>query len=255
MIEDEHFEDIVSPIFECQLFKPISNVFIEKIDSEIAKITGITSGTSYEKLQEDTNASATLKQILNAVKELDTTNLNLQSIGQILTILQENAKTQGAFEETFLNFIWYLTGDNLANFKTEGHQPFDQAQTIKEYLKSGTLGTPGTKEFYCNVSFTEKFAEIQKAKEFGEKLKDLPEFNVENAEEFKNKLQESVSGLETQEVVDILEEDLAGFVNKEELNGKLGENKDLVKSAIGEAFKDEQQAIGEAFIKFLGLDA
>ncbi len=256
LIDEESFDRLVSPIFASELFKPMSEVFIEKIDTEIAKITGLTSGTEYAKLQTDATAAATLQSILKEVKNLDTSNLDLQKIGEILTILQANAKNEGVFEKTFYNFIWYLTGDNLCGFDVEGLTPFEQHDAIKTYLAKDAAGLEG-KTLYNNISFIDKFIQIEKAKEFGEKfaseMQNVPQISgLEDAPKLKTALENAVEGFATEEVVTALEE-LGSFVDKKELTDKIGENQEIVKGAIEQTFEDNTQ-LKDAFLKFLGLN-
>lgn len=255
LIDDESFAEIISPIFACELFRPMSEVFIEKIDTEIAKITGLTSGTEYAKLQTDATAAATLQAILKEVKNIDTANLDLNKIGDILTILQANAKNEGVFEKTFYNFIWYLTGDNLCGFDVTELTPFEQHETIKTYLAKDAAGLEG-KTLYNNISFTDKFAQIEKAKEFGEtlaeKLQNFGTVDVRNAQEFASALLDAVNGFENQDVVNALE-NLEGFVDKNSLQQKIGQNGQYVKLAIQEVFSGEKEDVGNAFLSFLGI--
>ncbi len=255
LLNDENFAGIVSPVFAFELLKPMSEVFVETIDAEIQKVTGLTSGTTYEDLAKDTNAASTMKQLLDAVKGLGGEDLDLQAVGNILDSLKDNAKAHGVFEKTFFNFIWYLTGDNLCEFKVGEKHPIDHHETIKSYLINDASAT---KELYLNISFADKFAEIEKAKDFGEKLaqnlQDIQSVTAENAQQFAQALTNAVEGFEDKDVVNALQ-NLEGFVDKESLKNKIGEDPTItaaVEGAIESVFSDKQD-VANAFLSFLGL--
>ncbi len=254
LLKDENFENILSPVFETELFQPLGQMFLDNIDSAVNGITKLSAKSTYKV---DKTAAQALKALLGKVKALNGEDLDLKSVGQILDILKENAKADGVFNTVFCNFIWYLTGDNIGELSVDGQSPIDIKDKVAEYLKK-EYTDEDLRAFYLEVSYTEKFKEIANAKQLGDNilknLQSVPEIDsLETAQQFVDALESSLEGLSDQEVVDALN-NLGDFVDKDTILGKFEGNDQVVKEALGSAFGGNE-TLQNAFKNFLWPEA
>lgn len=149
LLKDMTAKNVVSKLFEVvfdsQMFKPLTNTMFTEIDKAIEGITGVAQTTDTTVLQE-TKASViqSITQILDFALNLDlnSNEIQIQSMGKVLDVLKQNAKSHtnetgkfdGVFNETFVNLIWFLTGDSIDGRSFEGKNPISYAGDVKKYL-------------------------------------------------------------------------------------------------------------------------
>ncbi len=123
---DDAFTNILTPIFKSSLFSPLVESVFEEIDNQIFSLTGVNPQTSLDNLKStiegDSGVIETLKSLLETtLNEENMSEISLSTVGKILDILQNNAKSSGnegnydgVFNNIFVNLVWYLTGDDIS---------------------------------------------------------------------------------------------------------------------------------------------
>ena len=173
---------LLNPVVESKMLSPLVNTIFKEIDNAVESLTGVAQTTN------TTNLKETKQETISAIVKIMDFALNLQAdetldlgkIGAVLDVLKENAKAHstegkfdGVFNETFVNLIWYMTGDSvdgrtLPPEPAEGQEaakPNENAKTIKDYLavKPDDGTNPATfSGYYAFESYEKAMADVQK---------------------------------------------------------------------------------------------
>ena len=202
------FESALAPIFTAVSFEGLTKDIFNNVDTSIGNITGIKPTTSLENLSSTKeNTISTIKTLLKIT--LNSENLTLQEMGQILDALKVNAYNtgtkDGVLNEVFANIIWYMTGDDITGTgKFSSGTPNENAKDVKAYLE---------------VSASDNFVGYYTYESYEDAMKKLDE-TIDFATSLNNKL----SGITLAD--DTIADYVAGFKSAlDELTGKTEEEK------------------------------
>ena len=189
-------ENILTLLFENNMYSPLHEKIFPQIDSELGGITGVTPTTDYSNIAEKSDTYIeVIKALLDVINDesmnSDKITDKLPIIGKVLDTLKVSAES-GVFDDVFVNIIWYLTGDVIdsntiydsLNPDSEGMpNPNSEYERIKEYLGVTEVATG----YYEIASYEEIMNEIVSVIELANRLStDLGEIDIESPEGVSN---------------------------------------------------------------------
>lgn len=252
LANDKNFEEIFEPIFNSSLFKGLCKTIITNIDDSVAELTGFNPNTEVEKIKLAGTAKDMQTLLQTILNFHDMSKLSMEEVGQILSVLQANAKAEGLFDRVFANIIWYMTGEELLP-NTAGTTAHADCEKVKAYLGAETKAD----YFDVNkINFVEKFKTIDIAIKMGSKLvegvKDILPTDEATAQQFVDSIKEVVDEYTLQEVnvAEVLT-DLSNFIDGAELKKNLQEGTDEIISEKIDANFDVE--VADALKNLLGL--
>ncbi len=196
MQEKNVIENILTLLFENNMYSPLHEKIFPQIDSELGGITGVTPTTDYSNIAEKSDTYIeVIKALLDVINDesmnSDKITDKLTVIGKVLDTLKVSAES-GVFDDVFVNIIWYLTGDVIdsntiydsINPDSEGMpNPNSEYERIKEYLGVTEVSTG----YYEIASYEEIMNEIVSVIELANRLStDLGEIDIESPEGVSN---------------------------------------------------------------------
>lgn len=178
MQEKNVIDNILTLLFENNMYSPLHEKIFPQIDNELGAITGVTPTTDYSNIGEKSDAYIkVIKALLDVINDESMNSEEITDklpvIGKVLDTLKVSADS-GVFDDVFVNIIWYLTGDvidenpiyttkpdseNLPNPNTEYAR-------IKEYLGVEDVTTG----YYEIASYESVMNEIVEVIELADKL-------------------------------------------------------------------------------------
>ena len=188
MQEKNVIDNILTLLFENNMYSPLHEKIFPQIDSELGGITGVTPTTDYGNIAEKSDTYIeVIKALLEAINDesmnSDKITDKLPVIGKVLDTLKVSAES-GVFDDVFVNIIWYLTGDVIDNNPIYvGQQANSEYERIKEYLGVTEVATG----YYEIASYEEIMNEIVSVIELADRLStDLGEIDIESPEGVSN---------------------------------------------------------------------
>ncbi len=188
MQEKNVIDNILTLLFENNMYSPLHEKIFPQIDSELGGITGVTPTTDYSNIAEKSDTYIeVIKALLDVINDesmnSDKITDKLPVIGKVLDTLKVSAES-GVFDDVFVNIIWYLTGDVIDNNPIYvGQQANSEYERIKEYLGVTEVSTG----YYEIASYEEIMNEIVSVIELADRLStDLGEIDIENPEGVSN---------------------------------------------------------------------
>ncbi len=188
MQEKNVIYNILTLLFENNMYSPLHEKIFPQIDSELGGITGVTPTTDYGNIAERSDTYIeVIKALLEAINDesmnSDKITDKLPVIGKVLDTLKVSAES-GVFDDVFVNIIWYLTGDVIdENPIYVGQQANSEYERIKEYLGVTEVATG----YYEIASYEEIMNEIVSVIELADRLStDLGEIDIESPEGVSN---------------------------------------------------------------------
>ena len=264
-------ENILTLLFENNMYSPLYGKIFPQIDSELGGITGVTPTTDYSNIAEKSDTYIeVIKALLDVINDesmnSDKITDKLPIIGKVLDTLKVSAES-GVFDDVFVNIIWYLTGDvidenpiytskpdseNLPNPNTEYAR-------IKEYLGVEDVTTG----YYEIASYESVMNEIVEVIELADKLNtnlgSIELNNLESVSSFVTTLKQTIDELYSEDVASATK--VIGNASKltnDLLTGdEVSEYGDAIASAIDIAFEsdvsDENRELANAIKTLLGV--
>ena len=271
MQEKNVIDNILTLLFENNMYSPLYGKLFPQIDSELGGITGVTPTTDYSNIAEKSDTYIeVIKALLEAINDesmnSDKITDKLPVIGKVLDTLKVSAES-GVFDDVFVNIIWYLTGDvidenpiyttkpdseNLPNPNTEYAR-------IKEYLGVEDVTTG----YYEIASYESVMNEIVEVIELADKLNtNLGSIELNSSESvssFVATFKQTIDGLYGEDVASATK--VIGNASKlanDLLTGdEVSEYGGEIASAIDNAFKsdvsDENRELANAIKALLGV--
>lgn len=257
-------ENILTLLFENNMYSPLYGKLFPQIDSELGGITGVTPTTDYNNIAEKSDTYIeVIKALLDVINDEsmngDKITDKLPVIGKVLDTLKVSAES-GVFDDVFVNIIWYLTGDVIdENPIYVGQQANSEYERIKEYLGVTEVATG----YYEIASYEEIMNEIVSVIELADRLStDLGEIDIENPEgvsNFVSTFKQTIDELYGDDITSAIE--VIGNASKlanDLLTGdEVSEYGDAIASAIDTAFEsdvsDENRELANAIKTLLGV--
>ena len=257
-------ENILTLLFENNMYSPLYGKFFPQIDSELGGITGVTPTTDYNNIAEKSDTYIeVIKALLDVINDEsmngDKITDKLPVIGKVLDTLKVSAES-GVFDDVFVNIIWYLTGDVIdENPIYVGQQANSEYERIKEYLGVTEVATG----YYEIASYEEIMNEIVSVIELADRLStDLGEKDIENPEgvsNFVSTFKQTIDELYGDDITSATK--VIGNASKltnDLLTGdEVSEYGDAIASAIDIAFEsdvsDENRELANAIKTLLGV--
>lgn len=264
-------ENILTLLFENNMYSPLYGKLFPQIDSELGGITGVTPTTDYNNIAEKSDTYIeVIKALLDVINDEsmngDKITDKLPVIGKVLDTLKVSAES-GVFDDVFVNIIWYLTGDvidenpiytskpdseNLPNPNTEYAR-------IKEYLGVEDV-TTGYYEIASYESVMNEIVEvIELADKLNTNLSSIELNSLESVSSFVATLKQTIDELYGEDVASATK--VIGNASKltnDLLTGdEVSEYGDAIASAIDIAFEsdvsDENRELANAIKTLLGV--
>ena len=266
MISNDTLADTLDPVFSSTAFEGLTNQIFDSIDSAIESITKVKPETKLDNLK-DTKANVidTIKEILGTINTEG--ELSLEQLGSVLDTLKTNAynggSKDGVFNEIFANLVWYITGDNITEDKSNYNASYD-ADPENDFFKDvkGYLAVENSDDYYTVESYAQIMAELDQVVNFATTLSNNLSgitLDAEHAQQFVEAIQTSIDSLagtdETNaQMLANVKKLLDGNSEREEIfdSAKIEENKDAINLAIDQVFKDAQQT-AQALKTLLGI--
>ncbi len=257
-------ENILTLLFENNMYSPLYGKLFPQIDNELGGITGVTPTTDYSNIAEKSDAYIeVIKALLDVINDesmnSDKITDKLPVIGKVLDTLKVSAES-GVFDDVFVNIIWYLTGDVIdENPIYVGQQANSEYERIKEYLGVTEVATG----YYEIASYEEIMNEIVSVIELADRLStDLGEIDIENPEgvsNFVSTFKQTIDELYGDDITSATK--VIGNASKltnDLLTGdEVSEYGDAIASAIDIAFEsdvsDENRELANAIKTLLGV--
>lgn len=257
-------ENILTLLFENNMYSPLYGKLFPQIDSELGGITGVTPTTDYNNIAEKSDKYIeVIKALLDVINDEsmngDKITDKLPVIGKVLDTLKVSAES-GVFDDVFVNIIWYLTGDVIdENPIYVGQQANSEYERIKEYLGVTEVATG----YYEIASYEEIMNEIVSVIELADRLStDLGEIDIENPEgvsNFVSTFKQTIDELYGDDITSATK--VIGNASKltnDLLTGdEVSEYGDAIASAIDIAFEsdvsDENRELANAIKTLLGV--
>ncbi len=257
-------ENILTLLFENNMYSPLYGKLFPQIDSELGGITGVTPTTDYNNIAEKSDTYIeVIKALLDVINDEsmngDKITDKLPVIGKVLDTLKVSAES-GVFDDVFVNIIWYLTGDVIdENPIYVGQQANSEYERIKEYLGVTEVATG----YYEIASYEEIMNEIVSVIELADRLStDLGEIDIENPEgvsNFVSTFKQTIDELYGDDITSATK--VIGNASKltnDLLTGdEVSEYGDAIASAIDIAFEsdvsDENRELANAIKTLLGV--
>lgn len=257
-------ENILTLLFENNMYSPLYGKLFPQIDSELGGITGVTPTTDYSNIAEKSDAYIeVIKALLDVINDESMNSEEITDklpvIGKVLDTLKVSAES-GVFDDVFVNIIWYLTGDVIdENPIYVGQQANSEYERIKEYLGVTEVATG----YYEIASYEEIMNEIVSVIELADRLStDLGEIDIENPEgvsNFVSTFKQTIDELYGEDVASATK--VIGNASKltnDLLTGdEVSEYGDAIASAIDIAFEsdvsDENRELANAIKTLLGV--
>lgn len=257
-------ENILTLLFENNMYSPLYGKLFPQIDSELGGITGVTPTTDYSNIAEKSDTYIeVIKALLDVINDEsmngDKITDKLPVIGKVLDTLKVSAES-GVFDDVFVNIIWYLTGDVIdENPIYVGQQANSEYERIKEYLGVTEVATG----YYEIASYEEIMNEIVSVIELADRLStDLGEIDIENPEgvsNFVSTFKQTIDELYGDDITSATK--VIGNASKltnDLLTGdEVSEYGDAIASAIDIAFEsdvsDENRELANAIKTLLGV--
>lgn len=264
MQEKNVIENILTLLFENNMYSPLYGKLFPQIDSELGGITGVTPTTDYNNIAEKSDTYIeVIKALLDVINDEsmngDKITDKLPVIGKVLDTLKVSAES-GVFDDVFVNIIWYLTGDVIdENPIYVGQQANSEYERIKEYLGVTEVATG----YYEIASYEEIMNEIVSVIELADRLStDLGEIDIENPEgvsNFVSTFKQTIDELYGDDITSATK--VIGNASKltnDLLTGdEVSEYGDAIASAIDTAFEsdvsDENRELANAIKTLLGV--
>ena len=264
-------ENILTLLFENNMYSPLYGKLFPQIDSELGGITGATPTTDYSNIAEKSDTYIeVIKALLDVINDesmnSDKITDKLPVIGKVLDTLKVSADS-GVFDDVFVNIIWYLTGDVIDENPIYTSKPDSESlpnpnteyARIKEYLGVEDV----TKGYYEIASYESVMNEIVEVIELADKLNtNLGSIELNSSESvssFVATLKQTTDELYGEDVVSATK--VIGNASKltnDLLTGdEVSEYGDEIASAIDIAFKsdvsDENRELANAIKTLLGV--
>lgn len=257
-------ENILTLLFENNMYSPLYGKLFPQIDSELGGITGVTPTTDYSNIAEKSEAYIeVIKALLDVINDESMNSEEITDklpvIGKVLDTLKVSADS-GVFDDVFVNIIWYLTGDVIdENPIYVGQQANSEYERIKEYLGVTEVATG----YYEIASYEEIMNEIVSVIELADRLStDLGEIDIESPEgvsNFVSTFKQTIDELYGDDITSATK--VIGNASKltnDLLTGdEVSEYGDAIASAIDIAFKsdvsDENRELANAIKVLLGV--
>ena len=257
-------ENILTLLFENNMYSPLHEKIFPQIDSELGGITGVTPTTDYSNIAEKSDTYIeVIKALLDVINDesmnSDKITDKLPVIGKVLDTLKVSAES-GVFDDVFVNIIWYLTGDVIDNNPIYvGQQANSEYERIKEYLGVTEVATG----YYEIASYEEIMNEIVSVIELADRLStDLGEIDIESPEgvsNFVSTFKQTIDELYGDDITSATE--VIGNASKlanDLLTGdEVSEYGDAIASAIDIVFEsdvsDENRELANAIKVLLGV--
>ena len=257
-------ENILTLLFENNMYSPLYGKIFPQIDSELGGITGVTPTTDYSNIAEKSEAYIeVIKALLDVINDESMNSEEITDklpvIGKVLDTLKVSADS-GVFDDVFVNIIWYLTGDVIdENPIYVGQQANSEYERIKEYLGVTEVATG----YYEIASYEEIMNEIVSVIELADRLStDLGEIDIESPEgvsNFVSTFKQTIDELYGDDITSATK--VIGNASKltnDLLTGdEVSEYGDAIASAIDIAFKsdvsDENRELANAIKVLLGV--
>ncbi len=271
MQEKNVIDNILTLLFENNMYSPLYGKIFPQIDSELGGITGVTPTTDYSNIAEKSEAYIeVIKALLDVINDESMNSEEITDklpvIGKVLDTLKVSADS-GVFDDVFVNIIWYLTGDvidenpiytskpdseNLPNPNTEYAR-------IKEYLGVEDV-TTGYYEIASYESVMNEIVEvIELADKLNTNLSSIELNSLESVSSFVATLKQTIDELYGEDVASATK--VIGNASKltnDLLTGdEVSEYGDAIASAIDIAFEsdvsDENRELANAIKTLLGV--
>ena len=264
-------ENILTLLFENNMYSPLYGKIFPQIDSELGGITGVTPTTDYSNIAEKSEAYIeVIKALLDVINDESMNSEEITDklpvIGKVLDTLKVSAES-GVFDDVFVNIIWYLTGDVIDENPIYTSKPDSESlpnpnteyARIKEYLGVEDVTTG----YYEIASYESVMNEIVEVIELADKLNtnlgSIELNNLESVSSFVTTLKQTIDELYSEDVASATK--VIGNASKltnDLLTGdEVSEYGDKIASAIDETFKssenEENQNLANAIKTLLGV--
>ena len=271
MQEKNVIDNILTLLFENNMYSPLYGKLFPQIDSELGGITGVTPTTDYSNIAEKSEAYIeVIKALLDVINDESMNSEEITDklpvIGKVLDTLKVSADS-GVFDDVFVNIIWYLTGDVIDENPIYTSKPDSESlpnpnteyARIKEYLGVEDVTTG----YYEIVSYESVMNEIVEVIELADKLNtnlgSIELNNLESVSSFVTTLKQTIDELYSEDVASATK--VIGNASKltnDLLTGdEVSEYGDKIASAIDETFKssenEENQNLANAIKTLLGV--
>ena len=264
-------ENILTLLFENNMYSPLYGKLFPQIDSELGGITGVTPTTDYSNIAEKSDTYIeVIKALLDVINDESMNSEEITDklpvIGKVLDTLKVSAES-GVFDDVFVNIIWYLTGDVIDENPIYTSKPDSESLPnpnteyvrIKEYLGVEDVTTG----YYEVASYESVMNEIVEVIELADKLNtnlgSIELNNLESVSSFVTTLKQTIDELYSEDVASATK--VIGNASKltnDLLTGdEVSEYGDKIASAIDETFKssenEENQNLANAIKTLLGV--
>ena len=178
MQEKNVIDNILTLLFENNMYSPLYEKLFPQIDNELGAITGVTPTTDYSNIAEKSDIYIeVIKALLDVINDesMNSEEITdkLPAIGKVLDTLKASADS-GVFDDVFVNIIWYLTGDVIDENPIYTSKPDSESlpnpnteyARIKEYLGVEDVTTG----YYEIASYESVMHEIVEVIELADKL-------------------------------------------------------------------------------------
>ncbi len=213
--DEDVFANVMNPLLESKIFSPLVESIFAEIDSQIAELTGVDPNTDLTNLVATKDGVIeTIRQLLTITLEVeDMSDLDLTTIGEILDILKDNAKSStdenekydGVFNNIFVNLIWYLTDDDISAEEVYSGETNSNENTTE--IKALLAGGSETVNYY-EIDFASVMADVEEVVNFAEslleKLEDISISSESDITTFVEKLQEAVNSITADDQAEII---------------------------------------------------